>query len=82
MGDPTHVAGLSQDVGNSTKNGIFPRVNNACGGSTAFTKNFCDLDDKFCDSGNSIQVHIGYVEEYGTQAAEFIQGRVNGIMKA
>jgi len=82
MSDPTHVPGLGQNVGSSTKNGIFPYVNSACNGSTAFNKSFCDSNDKFCDSGNNIQVHISYIKEYGTQAAEFVEGKVNGIVKA
>ncbi|KAF8857686.1 cutinase [Acephala macrosclerotiorum] len=78
MGDPTHVPNLSQDVGNSTKTGIFPRKNTTCGNSAAITQSYCNANDKFCDSGNSIQVHISYVQVFGTQAAQFIVGKVGG----
>ncbi|TVY54615.1 Acetylxylan esterase, partial [Lachnellula suecica] len=79
MGDPTHVPALSQDVGNSTKAGIFPRLNTAaCGTSAALTQSYCNADDKFCDSGNSIQVHISYVQAFGTQAAQFVTSKVQG----
>lgn len=79
MGDPTHVPNLSQDVGNSTKAGVFPRMNiAACGTSAAITQSYCNADDKFCDSGSSIPVHLSYVQTFGTQAAQFIVGKVGG----
>jgi acetylxylan esterase len=82
MGDPSFVPGLMQDAGNSTKAGIFPRNNTAaCSSSAAITKSFCNADDKFCASGNSIQVHISYVQVFGKDAAQFIVGKVNGTMK-
>lgn len=77
MGDPSHVPGLPQDVGTSTKAGVFPRVNNAaCNSTIAVTKSFCDANDRFCDSGDSIQVHLSYVNTTGTQAAQFISSKV------
>lgn len=83
MGDPSHVPNLIQDVGTSTKAGVFPRQNAAaCNSSAAITQSYCNADDKFCDSGNSIQVHISYVQVFGTQAAQFIAGKVgNSTMK-
>jgi acetylxylan esterase len=79
MGDPSHVVGLPQDVGTSKKNGIFPRMNTtACAATAPITQSFCDDNDRFCDSGNSTQVHISYVERIGVQAAQFIVGKING----
>jgi acetylxylan esterase len=79
MSDPSHVPGQAQDVGTSTKAGVFPRVNTAaCGPSAAITKSFCNDNDKFCDSGTSLKVHISYVLAFGTQAAQFITGQVQG----
>ncbi|KAI6710008.1 hypothetical protein PZA11_001040 [Diplocarpon coronariae] len=78
MGDPSHVTGQPYNVGTSTKNGIYPRSNAAsCQGKT-YTQSYCDTGDTFCDSGNSIQVHLGYVQKYGSQAASYIQQKVKG----
>lgn len=66
MGDPSHVPGLPQDVGNSTKPGIFPRLNAAaCSLYTPITQSYCIANDTFCDSGSSIQVHLSYVQVFG-----------------
>ncbi|PBP16686.1 carbohydrate esterase family 5 protein [Diplocarpon rosae] len=78
MGDPSHVAGQPYNVGTSTKNGLFPRANAAsCQGKT-YTQSYCDTGDTFCDAGGSIQVHLAYVQKYGSQAASYIQERVKG----
>ncbi|KAK0112044.1 hypothetical protein ONS96_001305 [Cadophora gregata f. sp. sojae] len=86
MGDPTHIPNLPQDVGNSTRAGIFPRPNiTACEAMAPITKSFCTADDRFCDSGNSIPVHLSYVREFGTQAKDFVVQRaaaMNGTRKA
>jgi acetylxylan esterase len=77
MGDPTHVPGLPQDVGNSTKAGIFPRNDTAaCSQYASITQSYCLANDTFCDSGSSIAVHLSYVQVYGTQAAKFIEEKV------
>ncbi len=77
MGDPSHVPGLSQDVGNSTKAGIFPRNNTAaCSSMASKTQSYCNSNDTFCDSGSSIPVHLSYVKVYGAQAAKFIVDQV------
>jgi acetylxylan esterase len=77
MGDPSHVPGLPQDVGNSTKAGIFPRNNTtACSQYASITQSYCNANDTFCDSGSSIAVHISYVQVFGTQAAKFIEEKV------
>jgi acetylxylan esterase len=77
MGDPSHVVNQTQDVGTSTKNGLFPRQNiAACGSSTKFTQSYCNSNDEFCDSGTSLEVHISYVTNFGAVAAQYIQQRV------
>jgi acetylxylan esterase len=77
MGDPSHVPGQPQDIGTSKKNGVFPRVNTAaCAPSAPITASFCNDNDEFCDSGTSLQVHESYVQVFGTQAAQFIVGKV------
>ena len=77
MGDPSHVPGLPQDVGNSTKTGIFPRNNTAaCASMASITQSYCNSNDTFCDSGSSIPVHLSYVQVYGSQAAKFIEEKV------
>ena len=84
MGDPSHVPGQPQDIGTSKKNGVFPRVNTeACKPSAAITASYCNENDEFCDSGTSLQVHESYVQVFGTQAAQFIVGKVgNSTVKA
>ncbi|CAL3967986.1 unnamed protein product [Diplocarpon coronariae] len=83
MGDPTHVPGQPQDVGNSTRAGIFPRANMAaCAGMAPLTRSFCNDDDRFCDSGTSIPVHLAYVQGFGAQARDFVVARVAGNLTA
>ncbi|TVY84417.1 Acetylxylan esterase [Lachnellula suecica] len=75
MGDPSHVPGLSTDKGTSTKNGVFPRSNSANYASDGFgslIQSYCDTGDEYCDSGNSLQVHLSYVQTYGTDATNFV----------
>jgi len=74
MGDPGHTVGAPGSVGNATKDGIFPRENNDAFnqyGLTSRLQTYCDANDEFCASGNSLAVHVGYVAEYGSQAASF-----------
>jgi hypothetical protein len=73
MGNPAHVPGLVLDGGDSTNDGVFPRIDTAaCGNATAITTSFCDTGDTFCDSGNSIAVHLSYVNNFAEQAAQFV----------
>lgn len=83
MGDPSHIPVLPQDVGTSNKTGIFPRRNTAsCSSSASKTQSYCTADDKFCDSGNSVQVHIQYVALYGKDAASFVVSKVGNATAA
>ena len=77
MGDPTHIPGLPQDVGNSTKAGYLPSQDTAgCSQYASITQSYCLANDTFCDSGSSIAVHLSYVQVYGMQAAKFIEEKV------
>lgn len=71
MGDPSHVAGLPVDVGTSIRNGIFPRRNGA-DLSKFNVQSYCDTGDTYCDSGSSTAVHLSYVQNYGTAAADYV----------
>ncbi|KAF7369603.1 Acetylxylan esterase 2 [Mycena venus] len=77
MGDPAHVAGESFQKGTANnQNGIFPRSNNGLEQFSDKIASFCDIGDEFCASGASLAVHLGYVQEYGSQATAFVLGRI------
>ncbi|KAJ6526871.1 cutinase [Mycena vulgaris] len=79
MGDPAHVAGESFQKGKAySVNGIFPRLDHGLEQFSAQIASFCDIGDEFCASGLSLPVHLGYVQEYGSQAAAFVLGRIGG----
>jgi acetylxylan esterase len=71
MGDPSFALKQPQDVGNATKGGIFHR-NNTAACPSSIMKSYCDFNDTFCDSGSSLPVHLGYVQEYGNVSAMWI----------
>ncbi|CAM1504405.1 Fc.00g019960.m01.CDS01 [Cosmosporella sp. VM-42] len=78
MGDPSHVANASYNEGTSHHDGIFMRRNpTGCNPVADRMISFCDANDLFCDSGNSIPVHLGYAREFGTVAADFVVAMVN-----
>jgi hypothetical protein len=81
FGDPRHVTGQSFDLGTSTRNGQFPRSStqlNVLKGYASRIQAYCDSNDEFCDSGNSLQVHLTYLNRYQTQAQNFVLGKVGG----
>jgi hypothetical protein len=81
FGDPRHVTGQSFDLGTSTKNGQFPRSStqlNVLKGFASRISAWCDANDQFCDSGNSLQVHLTYLNRYQTAAQNFVLGKVGG----
>ncbi|KAJ7901444.1 cutinase [Mycena leptocephala] len=79
IGDPAHVAGESFQKGTANnRNGIFPRSNHGLEQFSAKIASFCDTGDEFCASGLSLPVHLGYVQEYGSQATAFVLGRIGG----
>nr|POE64988.1 acetylxylan esterase 2 [Quercus suber] len=79
MGDPSLVVNETFHVGNSTKNSIFPREdvsNFNIAGLASRTQSYCDDGDPYCAAGGDLIVHLSYVQEYGSQAADFV---VNNI---
>ncbi|KAF6815032.1 acetyl xylanesterase [Colletotrichum plurivorum] len=78
MGDPSHVSGQPFNQGTSQNNGVFPRQDTAaCGAVANKMTSFCDTGDPFCDGGNNLQVHLGYVRRNGDAAVKFIVDTVN-----
>jgi hypothetical protein len=82
FGDPRHVAsGPKFNLGTSTTNGLFPRSSAQVSALNAFASKFqayCDANDEFCSSGNSLNVHLTYLNRYQNQAASFVLGKIGG----
>lgn len=56
---------------------VFPRQDNAaCGAVANKMTSFCDTGDPFCDGGDTLQVHLGYVQRSGDDAVKFIVDKV------
>jgi acetylxylan esterase len=39
---------------------------------------YCNNGDEFCDSGNSLQVHLSYVQSNGDAATQFLVSKAKG----
>jgi acetylxylan esterase len=81
FGDPRHVTGQAFDLGTATRNGQFPRSStqlNVLAGYASRIQAYCDANDTFCANGNSLQVHLTYLNRYQTQAENFVLGKVGG----
>ncbi|KDR80063.1 hypothetical protein GALMADRAFT_1177279 [Galerina marginata CBS 339.88] len=80
MGDPRHVPSQTFDRGTSTKAGVFPRAASQQYSATLQPRilSFCDANDEFCDSGNSVQVHQTYLNRYQNTAAAFVLQQIGG----
>jgi hypothetical protein len=81
FGDPRHVTGQAFDLGTSTRNGLFPRTTAELNTLKSFAPRiqaYCDSQDEFCDSGNSLQVHLSYLNRDQNAAASFVLGKVGG----
>jgi hypothetical protein len=82
FGDPRHVtSGPNFNVGTSTRNGLFPRSSAQISALNAFSpriRAWCDANDEFCSSGNSLNVHLTYLNRYQNDAANFVLGRIGG----
>lgn len=78
FGDPSFIANLTVDAGNSTTNGIFQRNNSAewtSYGLDGRVQSFCQAGDFYCSSGtgnDSHDIHDYETFTYGDQAAQFI----------
>ncbi|EJT78501.1 hypothetical protein GGTG_03601 [Gaeumannomyces tritici R3-111a-1] len=71
MGDPSRNATAPFNRGNATKDGVFPRKDLAgCGPAASRMVSYCSAGDKFCDSGNDLNVHVGYVDTQGAAATK------------
>ncbi|GAA5902568.1 hypothetical protein JCM6882_009319 [Rhodosporidiobolus microsporus] len=78
MGDPTFTLGQDFNVGNARKGGIFARQDTSALEAVGDKiQSYCDSPDTFCDSGNSLATHLGYVNERGTDATDFIVQKAN-----
>ncbi len=81
FGDPSHVVDMPWDLGKSKKNGIFPRQNTSgCEPYSDVIGAWCDDNDLFCDSGNSLPVHRSYFFNYTQAAASFIVSKYNASL--
>jgi hypothetical protein len=81
FGDPRHVPNQAFDLGTSTRNGRFPRSSTQLQVLSGFASRiaaWCDANDTFCDSGNSTQVHLTYLNRYQTTATNFVLGKIGG----
>jgi hypothetical protein len=81
FGDPRHVTNQSFDIGTSTRNGLFPRSatqDQVLGGFASRIHAWCDANDEFCSSGNSLNVHLTYLNRYQNAAASFVLGKIGG----
>ncbi|MFL6143384.1 MAG: cutinase family protein [Labedaea sp.] len=81
FGDPRHVVNQAFDLGTSRRNGLFPRSNTQLGVLAGFANRihaWCDSNDTFCDSGNSVNVHLTYLNRYQNAASTFVIGLVGG----
>jgi acetylxylan esterase len=81
FGDPRHVVNQSFDIGTSTTAGLFPRSTtqlNVLKGFASKIHAWCDANDEFCSSGNSLQVHLSYLNRYQNAASSFVLGLIGG----
>lgn len=79
MGDPRHLVGQPFDVGSSTRDGIFPRLEDQS--LTRYAgriQSYCDSGDPYCDRGDVSAVHLGYTKEYNGVALGFVLGKIGG----
>ena len=81
FGDPRHVPNQAFDLGTSTRNGRFPRSATQLQVLSGFASRiaaWCDANDTFCDNGNSLNVHLTYLNRYQTTATNFVLGKIGG----
>ncbi|KAF4442843.1 hypothetical protein F53441_11633 [Fusarium austroafricanum] len=77
FGDPSHVANVSYDKGDSINNGIFQRNDTKlCEDKYSdIIRSYCDTGDVYCDRGNDTEVHVSYFKKYGKEVADFVVDR-------
>ncbi|KAL8411651.1 hypothetical protein RB596_001068 [Gaeumannomyces avenae] len=82
MGDPSRNATAPFNQGNATKDGVFPRKDLAgCGATASRMVSYCSAGDMFCDSGNDLNVHVGYVNTQGAAATKFVLDQVKNAQR-
>lgn len=79
FGDPSFTADQTFDRGTSTDDGVFARRDD--GASLALLKtysgvlrSYCDENDTFCASGDSLDTHYAEVGKYAQAATDFVVG--------
>nr|CEG05627.1 unnamed protein product [Fusarium clavum] len=82
FGDPSHVANVSYDAGNSIKDGIFQRNDTRlCEDNYSdILHAYCDTGDVYCDRGNDTEVHGSYFEKYGKDVVDLVVERYESAM--
>lgn len=53
-----------------------PSTQLSCGKYDSLIRLYCDKEDLFCSNGNSLSVHNGYYNEYGTNALAFVKSKI------
>lgn len=81
FGDPTFTTTENFNKGTDTaRNGRFPRTAGQVQLLNGFGRisTWCDTNDTFCASGNSVNVHTSYLNRYQNAAANFVLGQIGG----
>ncbi|MFF7534719.1 cutinase family protein [Streptomyces bobili] len=79
MGDPRYTTGKPYNVGTAQRDGVFPRLpHQALSAFADRTRSYCDDNDPYCASGYSLQVHLGYLDRYSTDALGFVLREIGG----
>lgn len=77
MGDPRHIVGESFQEGTAITQGLFPRGSDQSLESfSSKIHSYCDFGDLFCASGTSTLIHLAYVTKYGSEAVDFVLGKI------
>ncbi|RGP75028.1 acetylxylan esterase 2 [Fusarium longipes] len=74
FGDPSHVANVSYNLGDSINDGIFQRNDTKlCEDNySGILHAYCDTGDVYCDRGNDTEVHGSYFEKYGKKVEDLV----------
>lgn len=51
---------------------VLARRSQACGRFGDLWQSYCDADDFFCDRGDSVPTHLGYVKKYSDDIVNFV----------
>lgn len=79
MGDPRHMADQPFTVGTATRDGRLPReLDQQLTPFAERVRSYCDAEDRFCDSGRSVPVHMTYLGKYSDDATTFVVSAIGG----